>query len=311
MILYSLWFPTAVFLLTYVDAATRKQHATSREHEAFWNRFIQYTNSYTPVVPPIKSPVENPPLPPVEKSPPPSLMTPPALLPTMSPVRTPVATPPVLPPMTPITNSPMMMTPPVTIPSMTPVRPAAVAPAGPSKPPVPTPIAPLPAPSVGTCFPDGTVCGAGTTCNLCCNKAYNAFGTQCGGTCYPDGTPCGIGTTCNLCCSGNTTVLGFLGTCGTSPVSPPTQPPAGTGSSPVVYTPPSGNVTYQKGPVLNNVDVTPLFWSNPFTGETVTDASDIVAFYKAITNSAYIDWLSECKLLCFVSAPHFCNSDES
>merc|ERR1712130_81025 len=49
------------------------------------------------------------------------------------------------------------------------------------------------------CWPDGTVCGAGSTCNKCCNTARNAAGTKCGGDLWNDGTLCGLGTTCNHC----------------------------------------------------------------------------------------------------------------
>jgi len=65
---------------------------------------------------------------------------------------------------------------------------------------------------IADCLPDNTVCGVGTTCNNCCNTAYNYGGTQCGGTCLPDGEICGLGTTCNLCCNGSVSP-GVCGTC--------------------------------------------------------------------------------------------------
>ncbi|KAG5192943.1 hypothetical protein JKP88DRAFT_373 [Tribonema minus] len=55
---------------------------------------------------------------------------------------------------------------------------------------------------VEPCWPDGTVCLAGTTCSQCCNTARDALGTKCGGNCWGAGTVCGAGTTCNYCCNG-------------------------------------------------------------------------------------------------------------
>jgi len=56
------------------------------------------------------------------------------------------------------------------------------------------------------CWNDGTICGAGTTCNKCCNgsswwtgKAFTACGNE---PCWGRGTVCGAGTTCNSCCNG-------------------------------------------------------------------------------------------------------------
>jgi len=56
------------------------------------------------------------------------------------------------------------------------------------------------------CWGDGSICGAGTTCNNCCN-GYNYWGskwfTACGNEpCWGRGTLCGAGTTCGNCCSG-------------------------------------------------------------------------------------------------------------
>jgi hypothetical protein len=51
-----------------------------------------------------------------------------------------------------------------------------------------------------------------------------------------------------------------------------------------------GAMSYYGGPVLNNVNVTPLLW-----GPNVVNATGITSFYKGIVNSNYIDWLSECK----------------
>jgi len=56
------------------------------------------------------------------------------------------------------------------------------------------------------CWGDGSICGAGTTCNNCCN-AYSwwdsKFFTACGSEpCWSRGTICGAGTTCNNCCNG-------------------------------------------------------------------------------------------------------------
>merc|ERR1711862_1026674 len=56
--------------------------------------------------------------------------------------------------------------------------------------------------SVTKCWADGSICGAGTTCKNCCNKAMNALGTKCGGSKWKDGTRCGVGTTCNFCKNG-------------------------------------------------------------------------------------------------------------
>lgn len=57
-----------------------------------------------------------------------------------------------------------------------------------------------------SCWTDGTICGAGTTCNNCCNgyswwtgKVFTACGYE---PCWGSGTVCGIGTTCNSCCHG-------------------------------------------------------------------------------------------------------------
>lgn len=56
------------------------------------------------------------------------------------------------------------------------------------------------------CWSDGTICGAGTTCENCCNgyswwigKAFTACGHE---PCWGGGTVCGTGTTCNSCCKG-------------------------------------------------------------------------------------------------------------
>lgn len=50
-----------------------------------------------------------------------------------------------------------------------------------------------------------------------------------------------------------------------------------------------GPVVYHGGQVLNNVSVNPIFWGN------VENQTQIAAFYKGITKSKYIAWLSECK----------------
>ena len=53
---------------------------------------------------------------------------------------------------------------------------------------------------------DGTICGLGTTCNACKNRATwwaSKFFTACGNEpCWKKGTICGIGTTAKLCCNG-------------------------------------------------------------------------------------------------------------
>lgn len=70
----------------------------------------------------------------------------------------------------------------------------------------------------GEPWADGTVCLAGTTCKLCKNRAYNALGTQCGGTPWKDGELCGVGTTCELCENGYSYWVGKLFTaCGQEP----------------------------------------------------------------------------------------------
>jgi hypothetical protein len=53
-------------------------------------------------------------------------------------------------------------------------------------------------------WPDGTLCGAGTTCNQCLHSATYWFTkamTACGSEpkTWADGTACGVGTTCNAC----------------------------------------------------------------------------------------------------------------
>lgn len=57
--------------------------------------------------------------------------------------------------------------------------------------------------NVTDCDANGTYCLAGSTCNGCCNTAFNALGTQCGGVCYGNGYLCKEGTTCNFCCNGS------------------------------------------------------------------------------------------------------------
>jgi hypothetical protein len=52
--------------------------------------------------------------------------------------------------------------------------------------------------------------------------------------------------------------------------------------------PKPGKLTYNNGPVINKVEVTPLIW-----GENVPFASEITQFYKAVTDSSHFDWLSE------------------
>lgn len=48
------------------------------------------------------------------------------------------------------------------------------------------------------------------------------------------------------------------------------------------------NFTYHGGPVISNVKVVTIFW-----GPNVPNQGQVNAFYKGITNSAHMDWLSE------------------
>jgi hypothetical protein len=57
----------------------------------------------------------------------------------------------------------------------------------------------IPYEAVTGCWPDGTICGVGTTCNQCCHENRRALGTKCGGEKWSDGTICGLGTTCRYC----------------------------------------------------------------------------------------------------------------
>ncbi|KAJ3317378.1 hypothetical protein HDV06_001668 [Boothiomyces sp. JEL0866] len=50
---------------------------------------------------------------------------------------------------------------------------------------------------------------------------------------------------------------------------------------------PSGNLKYLGGPVVSNVEVTPIYYGN-FKYKT-----EITAFYKGVVDSTYMDWLSE------------------
>jgi len=49
---------------------------------------------------------------------------------------------------------------------------------------------------VSGCWANNTICGVGTTCNLCC---YTVVGTVCGGELFEDGVLCELGTTCQQC----------------------------------------------------------------------------------------------------------------
>ncbi|KAJ3251031.1 hypothetical protein HK103_002927 [Boothiomyces macroporosus] len=50
---------------------------------------------------------------------------------------------------------------------------------------------------------------------------------------------------------------------------------------------PSGNLKYRGGPVVSNIEVTPIYYGN------FKYMSEITAFYKGIVDSTYMDWLSE------------------
>ena len=58
------------------------------------------------------------------------------------------------------------------------------------------------------CWEDGTVCLPGTSCNSCCNIAYDAGGFKCGGEAWADGTACFALTSCQLCANGYSWWLG-------------------------------------------------------------------------------------------------------
>ncbi|KAJ3271555.1 hypothetical protein HDV01_006517 [Terramyces sp. JEL0728] len=50
---------------------------------------------------------------------------------------------------------------------------------------------------------------------------------------------------------------------------------------------PSGDLKYKGGPVVSNVEVTPIYYGN------FKYKSEITAFYKGIVDSSYMDWLAE------------------
>ena len=56
-------------------------------------------------------------------------------------------------------------------------------------------------------------------------------------------------------------------------------------------------LAYVGGNVKTNIDIQPILWPNAARGSkgAVANASKIVQFYQGITNSTYMDWLSECK----------------
>jgi hypothetical protein len=68
----------------------------------------------------------------------------------------------------------------------------------------------------------------------------------------------------------------------------PTRPGLAPGSLVTTSAPASAKLAYYGGPVIANVKVVTIFW-----GSTVNYASQLNAFYSAVTSSAHFDWLSE------------------
>lgn len=55
-----------------------------------------------------------------------------------------------------------------------------------------------------------------------------------------------------------------------------------------------GKLLYWGGPVIKNVEVTPLMWNNAVAPDIgVTSETQITEFYKGVTQSSHFDWMSE------------------
>src|SRR5690348_5292544 len=75
---------------------------------------------------------------------------------------------------------------------------------------------------------------------------------------------------------------------GSGHVMPMTRPGATNETQEALSAAASAHLTYYGGPIIQNVHVTPLFWSSG-----VQFQSNLNSFYAAVVNSAYYDMLSQ------------------
>src|SRR5438552_10606849 len=72
-------------------------------------------------------------------------------------------------------------------------------------------------------------------------------------------------------------------------IMPVTRSTPGEASQEITGAAAAAHLNYYGGPVLSHVKVVTLYWNSK-----VNFQNELDAFYGAVTNSAYMDWLSEC-----------------